>query len=136
MYDLNEFLEKINVASLNDDNGYSDGQFANHISAYENEMPDLNEIDIVIAGINDQRGGGIIAPGKAAAAIRKELYQLNYWHTDVKIADIGNIKTGASLKDTYAAVKTILAELQRLNKTVVLIGGSHDITLAQYFAFK
>jgi arginase family enzyme len=54
----------------------------------------------------------------------------------VAIADIGNIKTGATLNDSYAAVKTVVAELFRMNKTVVILGGSHDITLAQYFAYK
>jgi len=51
----------------------------------------------------------------------------------VSIADIGNIKTGATLADSYAAVKAVLAELIRMNKTVVILGGSHDITLAQYY---
>jgi arginase family enzyme len=54
----------------------------------------------------------------------------------VKIADIGNIKTGASLSDSYAAIKTVLLELLRQHKTVVILGGSHDITLAQYYAYK
>ncbi|MEO6330121.1 MAG: formimidoylglutamase [Ginsengibacter sp.] len=137
MHDLNEFFEKINVASLNNDEGYGDdAQFANHISTYENELPDLTGIDIVIAGVNDQRGGGVNMPGMASAAIRKQLYQLHYWHTDTKIADIGDIKTGATITDTYAAAKIVLAELLRLSKTVILIGGSHDVTLAQYYAYK
>lgn len=136
MFDLNEFLEKINIAVLNDDNGYNDAQFANHISAHESELPDLTNIDIVIAGINDQRGEGNNSPGTAAAAIRRQLYQLHYWHSDTKIADIGNIKTGAAIADTYAAVRTVVMELLKLNKTVILIGGSHDITLAQYSAYK
>src|SRR6187431_1189607 len=84
MYDISEFLEKINIASLNNDEGYSDAQFATNLAAYENELPDLSGIDIVIAGINDQRGEGINTPGKASAAIRKQLYQLHYWHTDTK----------------------------------------------------
>jgi arginase family enzyme len=136
MFDLNEFLEKINVAILNNDNGYNDAQFASHISTYEKQLPDLTNIDIVIAGVNDQRGEGINLPGTAAAAVRRQLYQLHYWHSDTKIADIGNIKTGAAIADTYAAVRTVVMELLKLNKTVVLIGGSHDITLAQYSAYK
>jgi formiminoglutamase len=72
----------------------------------------------------------------APDVIRRHLYQLHYWHKDIAIADIGNIKTGATLSDSYAAVKTVLAELLRLGKTVVLLGGSHDVTLAQYYAYK
>jgi arginase family enzyme len=131
-----EFLESINVASFNDDKGYSDEQYGNHISPYEDELPDLSKADIVITGINEYRGEGINTTRHAPKAIRSQLYQLHYWHTDIKIADIGNIKAGATLADSYAAVKTVLVDLLKMNKTVVLLGGSHDITLAQYFAFR
>ena len=136
MYDLHDFLTPIPVNKLNDDSGYTDGQLAKHIAIYENEMPDITNADIVLVGVNETRGSGIFDNTiNAADAIRKQLYQLHYWHTDVIIADIGNIKTGATLNDSYAAVKTVLAELLRMKKTVVILGGSHDITLAQYFAY-
>jgi formiminoglutamase len=133
MYD---FLEPINTASLNDDREYSNEQYGQHISVYEDELPQLTDVDIVIAGINESRGEGIISESEAAETIRKELYQLHYWHADIKIADIGNIKTGATLADSYAAIKAVVIELLKMNKTVVLLGGSHDNTLAQYYACK
>ncbi len=137
MYGLQDFLEPINIYALNDDSGYNDGQFAKHIHAYEEELPDITDADIVLVGVKESRGSGRFdAMNEAPDIIRKQLYQLHCWHTDVAIADIGNIKTGASLSDSYAAVKTVLAELMRLNKTIVILGGSHDITLAQYYAFK
>ena len=137
MYDLHDFLIPIDIHTLNEDSGYNDGQLARHIFGYDSELPDLNAVDIVLVGIGETRGGGVFNNGfEAADAIRKHLYQLHYWHFDVKIADFGNIKTGASLNDSYAAIKTVLAELLKMNKTVVLLGGTHDITLAQYFAYK
>jgi arginase family enzyme len=137
MYDLQDFLSAIPVHELNDDHGYTDGQLAKHIAVYEKELPDITDADIVLVGVNETRGSGIIDNStNAANCIRKQLYQLHYWHTDVIIADIGNIKTGVTLNDSYAAVKTVLAELIRMKKTVVILGGSHDITLAQYFAYK
>lgn len=137
MYDLHDFLSPVNVHELNDDHGYTDGQLAKHIAVYENELPDVTDADIVLVGINETRGSGVFDNTiQPADAVRRQLYRLHYWHTDIIIADIGNIKTGASLNDSYAAVKTVLAELFRLKKTVVLLGGSHDITLAQYFAYK
>ena len=137
MYDLQEFLEPILITTLNEDKGYNDGQFAQHISLYENEMPDISHADIVLVGVTETRGCGVFKNAlNAADVIRKELYQLHFWHKDISIADIGNIKTGATLNDSYAAIKTVIAELLRINKTVVILGGSHDITLAQYFAYK
>ncbi|MEO6539670.1 MAG: formimidoylglutamase [Ferruginibacter sp.] len=136
MYDLHDFLTPIPVHELNDDHGYTDGQFAKHIAVYETELPDITDADIVLVGVNETRGCGIFDTVNAADSIRKQLYQLHYWHTDIRIADIGNIKTGATLSDSYAAIKTVLADLFRMKKTVVIIGGSHDITLPQYFAYK
>jgi len=90
-----------------------------------------------LVGTGEMRGSGIfIGESNAADMVRKQLYQLHYWHTDVSIADIGNIKTGSSLNDSYAAIKTVLEELLKLKKTVIILGGSHDITLAQYEAHK
>jgi arginase family enzyme len=96
-------------------------------------LPDLTGVDIVLVGCGETRGAGI-PPVQATAPdwIRAEFYQLFYWHQDVRVADIGNIKKGASLKDTYAALKTVLRELTDAGKMVVILGGSHDLTLAQY----
>ena len=125
------------MAQLNEDNGYTDGQLGKHISIYENEIPDITNVDIVFVGINETRGAGVFENNQNAAdAIRKQLYQLHYWHTDIIIADMGNVKIGATLKDSYAALQTVLAELLRIKKTVVILGGSHDVTLAQYAAYK
>lgn len=137
MYDLHDFLSPVDIHVLNQDGGYNDGQFAKHIKIYESELPDLSDADIVLVGVNEYRGSGLFEVLESAASvIRRQLYQLHYWHFDTRIADIGDIKTGASLNDSYAAIKTVLAELLRMQKTVVIIGGSHDVTLAQYFAYR
>ncbi|MDP4285470.1 MAG: formimidoylglutamase [Bacteroidota bacterium] len=136
MHDLHEFLSPVNIAELSDDKAYNDRQFASIIKTNEEEIPDLREIDIVLVGINEFRGAGFHSGKNAADAIRKQLYQLHYWHKDISIADIGNIRNGASLSDSYAVVKLVLKELLQINKTVIILGGSHDITLAQYYVYK
>ena len=137
MYDLLDFLAPVDSFLLNGDEGYNDGQLAKHISTYQQEMPDVKAADIVLVGVSEYRGGGHFKTSPDAAnIIRKQLYQLHYWHSDIKIADIGNIKPGATIADSYAAIKTVLVELLQLNKTVIILGGSHDVTLAQYYAYK
>lgn len=135
MYDLQDFLIPINAAELNDDKAYNDLQFGSVIKIYDEFIPDLENIDIVFVGVNEFRGAGFNSKISAADAVRKKFYQFHYWHNDISVADIGNIKTGASVSDTYAAVKVVLKELFLMNKTVVLLGGSHDLTLAQYYAY-
>lgn len=136
MYDLKEYLSPLNPAALNDDLTYNDSQIGRVIKIYEKEFPDLDEVDLVLVGINEFRGAGFNAKENAADAVRKQFYQLHYWHHDILIADIGNIKCGSSLADSYAAVKIVLKDLLQMNKTVIIIGGSHDNTLGQYFAYK
>ena len=137
MQDLDDFLDPISIDVLMDDVGLTDGQLGKHILRYETEIPSLEGIDIVLLGVPENRGERANNTHPSAPdSIRKQFYALHYWHQDVTLADLGNIKTGATLVDTYAAVKTVLAEMLRLNKTVVLLGGSHDLTLAQYEAYK
>lgn len=136
MLDLIEFLEPVPLHELNDDEGYTDGQLGKHIEIFTEELPDIEHADIILLGVTEFRGNGYFeSDNDAANVIRKHLYRLHYWHTDVIIADLGNVKKGASINDSYAAIKTILAELFRKNKTVLILGGSHDITLAQYQAY-
>lgn len=139
MYGLSDFLEPVLLQDLLGDSSHNDGQLAKHIIINEGELPDITDADIVLVGSNETRGCGLLENAKmpsAADTIRKQLYQLYYWHTDITIADLGNIKTGATLSDSYAAIKTVITELLRIKKTVIILGGSHDVTLAQYFSYK
>jgi formiminoglutamase len=134
---LADFLAPVNRAALSHDQLYQDGQIGKAITVYETSFPELFDADIVLVGCAEQRGSGRNNSHaiSAADAVRQQLYQLYYWHADLQLADIGNIKTGASLQDSYAAVKTVLHELLKEKKTIILIGGSHDLTLAQYEAY-
>jgi arginase family enzyme len=136
MSDLHEFLAPVHMASLHEDMAYNDSQIASVIKIYEDEFPELEDVDVVILGINEFRGSGYVPTENAADAVRRKLYPLHYWHKDISIADIGNIRCGASLSDSYSVVTLVLKDLLKMHKTVIVLGGSHDITLSQYFAYK
>ncbi|HYE55812.1 MAG TPA: arginase family protein, partial [Chitinophagaceae bacterium] len=128
-----DFLNPVNTAVLSGDEGYREGQTGKSILIYEDEMPYLDEADIVLVGCDEERGHSFAElNGKAPDTIRAEFYRMFNWHQDIRLADIGNIKNGAALSDTYAALKTVVAELVSIGKTVVILGGTHDLTLAQY----
>ena len=135
-YDLTEYLIPLQTAAINGDTNYGKQQLGNAIKIFEEEMPDISEVEIIIVGMDEFRGEGKNVSRSSADAIRKKLYELYYWHKEISIADIGNIKSGASLNDSFAAATIVLKELLQLNKTVVIIGGSHDNTIAQYNAYK
>ncbi len=103
----------------------------------ESGFPNLENIDIAIIGIKEDRNalhnrGCALAPD----FVRKHLYSLFQGPFKVRIADLGNIIAGNHVNDTYFAVKTTVAELIRNKITPVLIGGSQDLTYANYRAYE
>ena len=133
---LIDFLEPVNIAQLSNDEGFKDTQLGKHIAVYDESFPDISEADIVLIGCGEMRGAGLqYTNTNSPDAIRNEYYRLFYWHTHVKVADLGNVKCGASLPDSYAALRTVVKELIEQGKKVIIMGGSHDNTTAQYQAY-
>jgi formiminoglutamase len=130
-----DYLESIQLQHITGDESYNEGQFGKIMHINLQNQVYWEDADIVLVGINEQRGIGEFQNTNHTNSIRKQFYSLYHWHNQIKIVDIGNIKTGEKLKDTYAAVKIVLSELFAANKTVIILGGSHDITLSQYKAY-
>ncbi len=134
---ITEFLLPVNLHEISHDEPYKDGQLGSAMAIYHDaSFPDLDDISLVIVGCGEQRGSGLIhGQSEAPDIIRRHFYSLYYWHTDLGIADIGNIKPGSLFTDSYAALKTVVHELINDGKTVIILGGSHDLTLSQYNAY-
>lgn len=134
---IEAFLHPVNIINIAGDDIYNPDQIGGKITMHDEALPDVDNADIVLVGCGEQRGSGILGPvSDAPDIIRKHFYQLYFWHDGIKIADLGNIRQGATLNDTIAALKTVIAELININKTVIILGGSHDVTLAQYDAYR
>lgn len=132
-----DFLYPVNLPHILEDNELKEGQIGKSIDIFQDIFPDLTHADIVIATCDELRGDGQLGSASAETdAVRKELYSLYYWHKHIKLADIGKIKTGMHLSDTYAAIKTVAKEIIQRNKIFLLIGGSHDLSLAVYEAYR
>lgn len=137
MQDLRPFFSDIHFFEQQEEGTYQSLQWGANMPFATEKGFDWEEADIVIVGCGETRGfdpdSGF---SEAPDAIRKQLYQLYNWHPSVKIADAGNIRQGATADDTRAALRTVLEELQKAGKLVIVLGGSHDLTLQQYEAFK
>jgi len=139
---ISDFLSPIDHYEISQED-YKEGQIGSIIPVYhfdkandKEDFPDLDDAQLVIVGCGEQRGSGLIhGNSHAPDLIRRHLYALYYWHSDVRIADIGNIREGSLYTDSYAALKTVVHELINDGKTVIILGGSHDLTLAQYSAY-
>ncbi len=100
-------------------------------------FPDWTEYKIAIIGCGEDRGT-VMNDGcaKAPDIIREKFYQLKKAKHNYKIVDLGNIRLGESLKDTYAALSTIMVELLKEGILPIILGGSQDLTYAQYVAYQ
>lgn len=126
-----DYVEPVDFAVIAGDEAYVKGQIGHLLQENNN----VAEADLVIVGCNEHRGEVLQKKNPGTSAIRQKFYQLFYWHSDVKIADIGDVQTGKRLNDSYAALELVLTELLTAGKKVLVLGGSHDNTLAIYNAF-
>ncbi len=135
MQDLHSFF---NVSEFEDRYGNSFQQLTWGDSLLQKlDGNSIASSDIVIIGCGEMRGAeGNDLYSNAPDEVMKQLFQMFNWHPAVKLAYAGNIAQGLTTDDTRAALRTVLSELQESGKTVLIIGGSHDLTMQQYEAFK
>ncbi len=106
------------------------------IHSQQKGVPDLNDVQMVIIGVKENRNDvNYMGEELNFDAIRTSLYSLfpGNWHSH--IADLGDIPAGATIEDTYYALKTIIAVLLEKNIIPIIIGGSQDLTYANYRAY-
>ena len=107
------------------------------ITHYNDEVK-LFEFDIAIIGVMEQRGNvGNDGCGSAPNRIREKFYELyNRFDSKANIIDLGNVLAGNTYKDTYFALTAVITELVKKEVIPVIIGGSHDLTYANYQAYE
>ncbi|MDG1728513.1 MAG: formimidoylglutamase [Algibacter sp.] len=99
-------------------------------------MPDLDDINIAIIGVLENRNDiNYIGEEFQLNEIRKSFYGLfpGSWNTNV--ADLGDINRGESVEDTYFALKEAITILVKKNIIPIILGGSQDLTYANYRAY-
>jgi len=100
-------------------------------------FPGLEEADLALIGVPEERHA-LNNEGCASGPdhIRKRLYALYPGSFNPRIIDLGNLKPGHSVKDTYFALTSNIAELLNANIIPVILGGSQDLTYANYQAYQ
>lgn len=134
---LQDFFTALDKETIHQKKQYNSSQMGFSIRSYFTEFPTLEDIDIAIIGVMDDRQA-INNQGCALAAdhVRQHFYPLYESSHKIKIADLGNIKAGATVTDTYIALKTVVEELVKQNILPIIIGGGQDLTYAQYHAYE
>ena len=103
----------------------------------ENAFPDYEDADIAIFGVNEGRSGVVRSYAHTAPDhIRTFLYELYPGDVLPKVVDLGNIKAGNTIEDTYFAVQNVVEGLLERNLIPVILGGTQDITYANYKGYE
>lgn len=114
---------------------YLPSHLFNSIEHYNNQP--IEDFSIAIMGVGEDRNAyNNFGCGQAPNHVRKYLYQLASFKSTIKIIDLGNLKIGATTQDTYFALSSIIEFLVKKNVLPIIIGGSQDLTYANFLAYK
>jgi len=98
--------------------------------------PELKGVKIAIVGVLESRNSvDYIGEEFQIIEVRKAFYKLfpgNWLHP---MADLGDIQRGNTVEDTYFALSQVVSSLVNANIVPVIIGGSQDLTYANYRAY-
>jgi len=99
-------------------------------------IPDLEHVKVAILGVLENRNDvNYIGETFNLNEIRKSLYTLYPGSWTTVIADLGDIQKGETVEDTYFALKETLAILIQRRIIPIILGGSQDLTYANYRAY-
>ena len=111
-----------------------------YIGRFVGKFPDWRSADIAIIGINETRGSARADQEQQAEAparvVRKKLYELNKGAGSCNVVDLGNLRPGITLEDTYLRLKEIVEVLISHKTIPVIIGGSQDLEYGQYLGYE
>lgn len=135
MSDIQHFFSPIDLI----EKSFSENKLGNVITSYINDgdFPELENIDMAIIGVCESRNsinneGSALAPDQ----VRNYLYNLYQGSFRARMVDLGNIQQGHEVEDTYYALKTTIEYLIRNNVIPIIIGGSQDLTYAQFLGYE
>ncbi|WP_316798876.1 formimidoylglutamase [Pedobacter frigidisoli] len=136
---LTDFFSPVNPDSFTPKQGFFTSQLGLKAHIHSESFPDFDEntYDLAIIGVLDGRGavnneGCALGPDY----FREKFYRLNEGAFNCRIADLGNIKHGATIADTYIAMKMVVSELIKRDIVPIIIGGGQDLTYGQYLGYE
>lgn len=106
------------------------------IHSEQEGFPKLKDVKIAIFGVQEDRNSeNNFGCGDNLHFIRRKFYELFPGSWKIDIADLGNVKKGNTVNDTYFAVSEIITSLLQKNIIPVILGGGQDITYVNYRAY-
>ncbi|GAB4145942.1 MAG: formimidoylglutamase [Bacteroidia bacterium] len=137
--DFSEFFSPVDLSDVAGNTQFLSTHFGRITRIYAEgfEWPDLSDVNFAIIGVmEDRRSAGNEGCSLAPDHVRRHLYKLFQGSWTLKCADLGNIRAGHTAEDTEYALKSVAGVLLRNNIVPIIIGGSQDLTYAQYLSYQ
>ena len=136
--DLNGYFDPVSLERPEFEYLEDNESFSHHISVHTPDLPirELDKHQIAILGIPVDDNAFIQGSRQAPDEIRNKLYQLRKIDRNLRIYDLGNIKNGGSVNDTYFAVRDVMIELMDRNMITIILGGSQDLSRGVFLALE
>jgi formiminoglutamase len=112
---------------------------AAYATRFTETFPDWRTADLAIIGLDEWRGSATGPPAAdyhGANEVRQRFYQLQKGTGVLRLVDLGNLRPGLSLEDTYQRLREIVGALLEVNTVPLLLGGSHDLDYGQFLAYE
>lgn len=107
------------------------------VQLHSTTFPELLKTDIVIIGApEDKNGRELKGAAMAPDVIRRHLYRLASPKSEIKIADLGNLRKTERMQDYYQTLGMIVGELVKRGKLVIVLGGTQDVVYGQYRGYE
>ncbi|MCW3104531.1 MAG: arginase family hydrolase, arginase/agmainase/formiminoglutamate hydrolase [Bacteroidetes bacterium] len=136
---MQEYFSPIDLSELSGNRSYSDTSYGKIINIYQQngDFPDLSSVQLAIIGVEeDRRAVNNEGCGLAADYVRENLYRLFQGGYAAKIADLGNIRKGNTIEDSYFALTDVLSQLLKKNIIPIVVGGGQDLTYCNYLSYQ
>ena len=136
---MQEYFTPIDISKFLGADQYTAASYGKVINAYVvgGDFPVLENVHIAIIGVEEDRKSlNNEGCGLAADYVRENLYKLFQGNYTSKIVDLGNIKKGNTIEDSYFAVTDVLTQLLKKNIIPIIIGGGQDMTYCNYKAYQ
>ena len=108
-----------------------------NIKIFGEKMPNYKAAQLAIFGVEDERGTDTnLGCSRGPDEIRRKLYQLKKGTGVYNIVDLGNLKKGIDLEETYTRISEVCRMLLEQNTLPIILGGSHDLDIGQYRGYE
>jgi arginase family enzyme len=103
---------------------------------YGKPFPVVKPGDIVIVGAPESRNSSNQGSSKSPDLVRSYFFSLSSFALKIRIIDAGNLKPTKTPSDSYSAIKDLADYFLSKKATLIILGGTQEISFAVYQAIR